>query len=71
MYWKVEQPEVIEFGTTLVRVYPKAQKIQLFRKIEDAPRGLSKGVTLDMDELTDSDKQSAKALAQRIIDLAK
>lgn len=54
-YWEKETPVTKEFGKNVFKVFREAGKIQCYTKIESAARGLSKGVTIDLQQFSPDD----------------
>jgi hypothetical protein len=66
-YWETEQPRVLSTEKNEIRFYPENGKIQVFPKVSNAPRGVGKGATIDLDSMTvDELRQLGAAVAEAI-----
>lgn len=56
-YWEDEEPTRFDFGKNVFQVYAKAGKIQVYKSVPSAPRGVSKGVTIEVDQMDEVEKE--------------
>lgn len=55
-YWEFEEPKILRTKSNEFRLFKECKKLQIFRIVEKAPRGIGKGVTIDLTELKDPEK---------------
>jgi hypothetical protein len=70
-YWEEEDPQVNNFGQNQFRFYPNAEKLQVYRRKDGTPNGVTKGCTMELDkmsidELTDLAELISNAIAEVI-----
>lgn len=66
-YWEVEEPKVSVLGINQFRYYEQAGKLQVFRVKEGAPRGVTKGCTIELDNMSDEElKELAVVITEAI-----
>jgi len=54
-YWEEEDPDVNNLGANQFRFYVQAEKLQVYRRKEGTPNGVTKGCTLELDKMTNDE----------------
>ena len=75
-YWETETPVIMSTSTNEIRVYPENGKIQVYPKVDNAPRGIGRGATIDLAGMTrkqvdELEKQVVAAINKRRADIRK
>jgi hypothetical protein len=69
-YWEKESPSVVEVGRNVLKIFFKSRKIQVFKRIDGTANGLSKGVTLDLDQMNRAELEGMKVAVTSAIEEA-
>lgn len=67
-YWELEEPKTVEVGKNVFKIFREAGKIQCYTKVEKAPRGLSKGVTIDLELFTLEELEEFKEMIDQEVE---
>lgn len=54
-YWEEEDPDVNNLGANQFRFYVQAEKLQVYRRKEGTPNGVTKGCTIELDKMSNDE----------------
>lgn len=60
-YWEFEKPQVVRTESNEFRWFKECKKLQIYAVVPSAPRGIGKGVTIDLTKVK-NEEELAKAL---------
>lgn len=66
-YWEKEEPVVTTYEQVIVKQYLEAGKLQFFRRIDIAPHGVGKGVTIDLGCMSEDELLSMQYVVNEAI----
>lgn len=67
-YWETEKPEVETLGVNQFRWYKENGKLQMYRVKESAPNGVTKGCTMELDQMSVEELEELKDILTSAID---
>jgi len=67
-YWEKEEPLIFETDHIRMAIFSEARKVQLYRRIESAPRGVGRAVTLDFESMSEDEIKVLKKAFSTIFD---
>lgn len=53
-YWEFEDPKIVRTEANEFRWFKECQKLQVYPIVERAPRGIGRGVTIDLSKIKDA-----------------
>lgn len=70
-YWNSEKPVTFRTEKNEFRVYEEACKIQVFPIVPNAPRGIGRGATIDLEEMDLEELESFQDTFNSVIESMK
>jgi hypothetical protein len=61
-YWETETPEVMAVGKTVLKVFRKNGKIQVYPRVQGSPNGVGRGATIDLEKMSAAEREKVKTL---------
>lgn len=66
-YWEREKPKVVALGRNVFKLFVENGKIQVFPKVDNAPNGIGRGSTIDLEHMSIKELQNLVQVIQYAI----